>query len=87
MKVTAHITRQIHAHLGLGTLRDEAALAQSKAEVSKENKIIFTQEQKKRDINALEAEQKVQEQKMTWAQKTKSAQSTMQQRKTPITLD
>ena len=77
MKATADMTRQIHAYLGLGTLRDELALAQKKAEAARENKNIVTQEQKKRDIKALEAERKVQEQKITWAKKAKSAQSTI----------
>ena len=78
VKATADMTRQIHAHLGLGTLRDEAALAQRKAEVAREKKIIVTQEQKKRYIKALEAERKEQEQKMTHVEKAKSEQSTTQ---------
>ena len=81
------MTRQIRTHLCLGTLRDEAVLAQRKVEVARENKIIVTQKQKKRDIKALEAERKVQEQKIIWAEKAKSAQGTTQERKTTMTLD
>ncbi len=52
VKSKADMTRKIYAHLGIGTLRDEAALARSKAEAARENRIIVTQKQKKRDIKA-----------------------------------
>ena len=78
VKVTEDMTRQIHTYLGLGNIRDKAALVQRKVEVARENKVINIQEQKKRDIRALEAERKVPEQKMTWAEKTRKAQPTTQ---------
>lgn len=89
IKNTAVMTRQIHAHLGLGTIRDEAALAQRKIEVVKENRKIVLEEQKKRDVKALEAERKVQEQKMTWAQRAVGTAPTgpLQVTRKPMTLD
>ena len=86
-KETADMTRQIHAHLGLGNLRDEAALAQRKAAVIKENKKIITEEQKRKDLKALEAERKVQEQKMTWAQRASGGDKFKTQVTTSMTLD
>ncbi len=69
MATTAEMMKQVHAHLGLGTIRAEAALAKLKIEVAKENKKIVQEQQKKRDARALDAEHRVQEQKMSWAQR------------------
>ena len=71
--ITAEMVRQVHAHIGLGTIRDEAELAKKKIEVTKENKKIVLEQQKKRDMRALEAERKVQEQKMSWAQRVRGS--------------
>ena len=87
VKAMADMTRQIHAHLGWGNIWDKAALAQRMVEVARENKVLNIQKQKKRDIRVLEAERKVQEQKITWAEKARKAQPTTQQRKPPMTLD
>ena len=70
---TAEMMKQVHAHLGLGNIRDEAALAKRKMEVAKENKKIVQEEQKKRDVRALDAEQHVQEQRMSWAQRARGS--------------
>ncbi len=61
IKRTVVMSRQIHGHLGLSTIRSEGALAQRKIEVIKENRKILLEEKKNRDMKALEAERKVQE--------------------------
>ena len=87
VKATAQLTKQIHAHLGLGTLKDEADLAQRKVEVAKENKKIVAEKQKKKDVKALEAERKLQEQKMTWAQRAKETATMIPSKKPSLSLD